>query len=181
MATTAEGSAAKAPGARSPRRWPRGGVVVLAALVVVGGALLLLAATGRFAALLPGRGAVPAYHEVAYSVAQPLFGRDLVIAPGDATPETIEAVVATVAAADSSPLLRLNVFTSEAAARRRRDLIAGGVYASSDDEREPDPPEWAEVYPAWVGIYTRDPANGIHQLSICLNDPRHSHCSVRRY
>jgi len=180
MAATTEGSA-KATEARSPRRFPRGWGVALAALAVVGGAVLLLAATGRFAPPLPGRAGAPAYREVTYTFAQPLFGRDLVIAPGDATPETIEAVVATVAATDSSPLLRLNVFTNEAAARRRRDLIVGGVYATSEDEREPDPPEWAEVYPAWIGIYTRDPANGVHQLSICLDDPSHSHCTVRRY
>src|SRR5438067_556720 len=102
MATTVEGSAAKTPGGRSPRRLPRGWIVALAALVLAGGALLVVAETGRFAGLLPDRGGAQAYREVAYSVAQPVFGRDLVIAPGDATPETIEAVVATVAAADSS-------------------------------------------------------------------------------
>jgi len=123
----------------------------------------------------------PAYREVTYSVAQPALGRDLVIAPADATAERIEGLVATVAAADPSALLRLNVFTSEAAARRRRELIGAGVYAASEDVDEPDPPEWAEVHPAWAGIYTRDPANGVHQLSICLNDPDHSHCTVRRY
>src|SRR5262249_9134081 len=135
MATTAEGSAAKASGARSPRRLPRGWLIALAVLAVVAGALLLLAATGRLAPLLPGRAGAPACREVSYSVAQPLFGRDLVIAPDDATPETIEATVATVAATDSGPLLRLNVFTNEAAARRRRDLIVAGVYAASEDER----------------------------------------------
>jgi hypothetical protein len=146
--------------------------------------VLLLGSPNRLGSfsLWPGSTAgPPAYREVAYTVAQPALGRDVVISPDEATAERIEWLVATMAAADPSPLLRLNVFTSEAAARRRRELIAAGVYVASDAEEAPDPPEWAEVHPAWVGIYTRDPANGVHQLSICLNDPDHSRCAVRRY
>jgi hypothetical protein len=148
------------------------------------GALFLLSGPsglGHFVPWLGSTASPPAYREVTYKIAQPTLGRDLVIAPADATAERIEGLVASVAAADASPLLRLNVFTSEAAAHRRRELIAAGVYVASDADEAPDPPEWAEVHPAWVGVYTRDPANGVHQLSICLNDPDHSHCTVRRY
>jgi hypothetical protein len=102
-----------------------------------------------------------------------------VIAPADATAARIEDLVATLAAETPTGLLRLNVFTDAAAARRRRALIAAGTYAKDADE--PDPPEWREVYPAWVGVYTRDPANGVNQLSICLDDPEHTHCTIKRY
>ena len=112
-------------------------------------------------------------------MSQPVLGRDFVIPRSDATPDRIEWLVATVAADDTSPLLRINVFTSEAAALRRRELIAQNVYAH--DEDEPEPPEWTAVHRDWVGIYTRDPLSAVHQLSICLDDPHHDHCTVRRY
>ncbi|HZU07417.1 MAG TPA: hypothetical protein VFB73_15745 [Chloroflexota bacterium] len=161
---------------------PSGALLVLLwALALSAAGLLAVGWPSGFSSLLPWWCSTcpPAYHEVVYGDSNTTLGRDLVIAPSDATPERIEQVVAAVAATDPSPTLRLNVFTSEAAARQRRALIAAGVYAKDLDQ--PDPPEWATVYAAWVGIYTRDPANGVHQLSICLNDPDHTHCTVRRY
>ena len=112
-------------------------------------------------------------------MSQPVLGRDFVIARSDARPERIEWVVATIAAEESAPQLRINIFTSEAAARRRRELIAAGVYAREEDDA--DPPEWADVNREWVGVYTRDPFSAVHQLSICLGDPTHARCEVRRY
>jgi hypothetical protein len=169
-------------GARGRRRPPRAVLLGLAALVaLVGVALVLVQALvpGGLGGLAPWAARPPAYREVMHSVNQPVLGRDFVIAPGDAKPERIEWVVATVAAGESSPTLRINVFTSEAAARRRRELITAGVYAR--EEEDPDPPEWAEVNREWVGVYTRDPFSAVHQLSICLDDPTHARCEVRRY
>jgi len=159
-------------------------LAVLWALVLGGAALLVLGGpsglTGRWPWAASGTG-VPPYRELVYPTPQAVPGRDLVIAPADATPERIEWLVLALANEDRSPTLRLNVFTDEAAARRRQELVAAGVFAKSDDENEPDPVAWTTVYPAWVGIYTRDPQAGRHQLSICLNDPTHERCTVRRY
>jgi hypothetical protein len=152
------------------------------ALVALVGAALVLAQAlvpGGLGRLGPWAARPPAYREVVHDVNQPVLGRDFVIASGDAKAERIEWVVATIAAEESATLLRINVFTSEAAARRRRELIAAGIYAR--EEGEPDPPEWADVNRDWVGVYTRDPFSAVHQLSICLDDPTHAHCEVRRY
>ncbi|HZR97652.1 MAG TPA: hypothetical protein VFE37_03035 [Chloroflexota bacterium] len=166
-------------------RWERlpFGLLLLAVWTVALAGVALLATGGLsgVGALL-ARGAAagpPSYQEVGAGERNAALGRDVVIAPADATPARIEDLVATLAAEAPSGLLRLNVFTDPAAARRRRELIAAGIYAKAEDE--PDPPEWREVYPAWVGIYTRDPAAGVNQLSICLNDPGHDHCTVKRY
>jgi hypothetical protein len=176
------GAAAPEAGGRKRRRPPRAVLLGLAALGVLAGAALVLAQAlvpGGLGGLAPWAPRAPAYREVVHAVSQPVLGRDFVIAPGDAKPERIEWVVATIAAEERAPLLRINIFTSEAAARRRRELIAAGVYAR--DEEEPDPPEWAEVNREWVGVYTRDPFSTVHQLSICLGDPTHARCEVRRY
>ena len=172
--------------ARGAGRWERlpFGLLLLAVwtAALIGVALL---ATGGLSGLggLLGRGGAPggapSYQEVAPGERNVALGRDLVIAPADATAARIEDLVAALAAETPTGLLRLNVFTDPAAARRRRELIAAGTYAKDADED--DPPEWREVYPAWVGIYTRDPASGVNQLSICLNDPEHAHCTVKRY
>ncbi|HLH25433.1 MAG TPA: hypothetical protein VK066_23180 [Chloroflexota bacterium] len=190
MSTSRSGpSIAEAKGewqAREVARWERlpFGLVLLAVWAVALVAIALLV-TGGLRGLngLLGRddaaGGAPSYQELTVGERNAELGRDFVIAPADATPQRIEALV-TALAADSPPgLLRMNVFTDAAAARRRRELIAAGIYAKNEDEG--DPPEWREVYPAWVGVYTRDPANNVNQLSICLNDPDHSHCTVKRY
>ncbi len=145
------------------------------ALVVTGGLGLITGVLGHGA----GPTDTPRYQELPLAAGAAALGRDLVIAPQDATPDQIERLVVAVAAASPAGLLRLNVFTDPVAAQRRRELIASGIFARDTDQ--PDPPAWREVYPAWVGIYTRDPANGVHQLSICLNDPDHAHCTVKRY
>jgi hypothetical protein len=167
-------------------RWERlpFGLLLLAVWTValVGVALLVTGGLSGLSSFLGRMGApvgVPSYQEIAPGDRNATLGRDFVIAPADATPARIEDLVAALAAETPTGLLRLNVFTDAAAARRRRELIAAGTYAKDTDE--PDPPEWREVYPAWVGIYTRDPANGVNQLSICLNDPEHAHCTVKRY
>jgi|SRR5579884_1427443 len=165
------------PSAR--RRHSRRLLLALVPVAVLALAVAVAAWTGLLATLLGRAASPPAYREVTYSLNQPVLGRDFVIAPSDATPERIEWLVATIAAEDNSPLLRINVFTSEAAAQRRRELIAQNIYAH--DENEPDPPQWRDVDRDWVGIYTRDPFSAVHQLSICLNDPTHDHCTVRRY
>jgi hypothetical protein len=172
--------------ARPAGRWERlpFGLLLLAVWTValVGIALLATGGLSNLGGLLGRGGAAsepPSYQELAGGDRNAALGRDLVIAPADATPERIESLVAALATESPNGLLRLNVFTDAAAARRRRDLIAAGVYAK--DEDEDDPPQWREVYPAWVGVYTRDPASGVNQLSICLNDPDHAHCSVKRY
>lgn len=189
MSTSGHGTGTARAGegltARPTGRWERlpFGLLLLAVWVVaiLGIALLV---TGGFSGLggLLGRATaasgVPHYEELP-SGGNAALGRDLVIAPADATPARLEELVGALAAASPSGLLRLNVFTDAAAAQRRRALIAAGTYAKDADE--PDPPEWREVYPAWVGVYTRDPAEGVNQLSICLNDPEHAHCTVKRY
>jgi hypothetical protein len=181
-----------APPASSPARPPPyrpgvaarlgRGLAIAAAALALGTLALVLSRPELVRAMLPwGPWAAgpPAYHEVVHDVARPLFGRDLVIAPADATPDRIAWLVADVADADSSPVLRINVFTSATAARRRRDLLAAGIFAK--DENDTDSPEWHEVNVAWVGVYTRDPADGVHQLAVCLDDPAHDHCAVERY
>ncbi|HLH23103.1 MAG TPA: hypothetical protein VK066_11300 [Chloroflexota bacterium] len=156
------------------------GVAALAAL-----GLLVLGGLGQRLPWGPWRSAgLPPFKEVVYQHPLTVLGRDFVIAPTDATPDQIERVLLAVADEDTSAVLRLNLFTSEEAAQTRRQLIATGVYPRSEDDydgADPDPPEWAAVYPYYVGIYTRDPARQVHQLSICLDDPDHSHCTVRRY
>jgi hypothetical protein len=172
--------------ARTPGRWERlpFGLLLLSVWTAALVALALLA-TGGPSGLgsLLGRGGAPSgppsYQEVSFGERNAALGRDLVIAPAEATAPRIEALVASVAASAPDGLLRLNVFTDAAAARRRRELIAAGIYARDVDEE--DPKAWREVYPAWVGIYTRDPASGVNQLSVCLNDPGHEHCTVTRY
>jgi hypothetical protein len=156
-------------------------LVAFGALGLVVAAVLLGAWTGVLGGLLARTpwAPAPAYGEVVHAVYQPVLGRDFVIPRSDATPDRIEWLVATIAADDPSTLLRINVFTSEAAALRRRELIAQNIYAH--DEDEPEPPEWTAVHRDWVGIYTRDPLSAVHQLSICLDDPQHDHCTVRRY
>jgi hypothetical protein len=154
-------------------RQSRARVGTLVALLVLAGIGVVLAAVRHFTS-----GGVR-FSEVHYERPLERLGRDLVIRPGDAVADRIEELVLVVAAANSRELLRVNVFTSEAAARRRRELIATGRFAV--DEMDPDPPEWAEVYPAWVGIYTRDREKQVHQLSLCLDDPMHRQCAVRQY
>ena len=189
MSASGRGSgSARAEGgwaARMTGRWERlpFGLLLVAvwAVAILGIAILV---TGGFSGLgsLVGRttvaGGLPRYEELPGG-GNAALGRDVIIAPADATAARIEELVNALAAESPSGLLRLNVFTDVAAAQRRRALIAAGTYAKDSDE--PDPPEWHEVYPAWVGVYTRDPASGVNQLSICLNDPEHAHCSVKRY
>lgn len=167
-------------------RWERlpFGLLLLAVwtAALVGIALLATGGLSGLGGLLGRAGAAggpPSYQELASGERNLALGRDFLISPGDATAQRIEDLVAVLAADAPDGLMRLNVFTDAAAARRRRQLIAAGTYAK--DEDEDDPPEWREVYPAWVGIYTRDPASGVNQLSICLNDPEHARCTVKRY
>jgi hypothetical protein len=181
VSTAAEGGL---HAASADRRWERlpFGLVLLVVWTVALLALALLATGG-----LSGVGSVlghvgspggpPAYQELPGG-SGPL-GRDLVIAPADVSSERIEALVNAVAAEAPAGVLRINVFTDAAAAQRRRELIGAGTYAKDFDES--DPPEWRAVYPAWVAVYTRDPAEHVNQLSLCLNDPDHSHCTVKRY
>jgi hypothetical protein len=172
-----------APAASRWERLPFGLLLLAVWTVALLGIALL--ATGGLSGLsgLLGRGGAaggpPSYQELTPGERNVALGRDFLIAPSDATAERIEDLVAVLAAESPGGLMRLNLFTDAAAAQRRRELIATGVYAK--DEDEDDPPEWRAVYPAWVGIYTRDPANGVNQLSICLNDPDHAHCTVKRY
>jgi hypothetical protein len=180
-AAQADGGGAARTTGRS-ERLPFGLLLLAVWIVALAGIALLV--TGGLSGLggLLGRptvaAGIPRYEELPGGGTAAL-GRDLVIAPADATAPRIEELVAAVAGESPSGLLRLNVFTDAAAAQRRRALIAAGTFAKDADQ--PDPPEWGEVYPAWVGVYTRDPAAGINQLSICLNDPEHAHCTVKRY
>ena len=136
----------------------------------------------------PAATSPPLYHEVDGRAAESALERDIVIDPYNASADVIEAIVLRLAAEPHGLPLTTNVFTSEAAARRRRELIAAEVAPAGVAPTEADvparvagSPAWAEVNAAWVGIYTRDPANAVHELTICLNDPEHTHCSVRRY
>jgi hypothetical protein len=170
--------------ARANGRWERlpFGPLLLAvstvALVAV--ALLLTGGVSGLGGLLGRTSAaagLPRYEEVEGD-RNPVLGRDYVIAPADATTTRIEELVAALAAESPTGLMRLNIFTTAAAAQRRRALIAASTYAKDADQ--PDPPEWREVYQTWVGVYTRDLAAGVNQLSICLDDPDHTHCAVKR-
>src|SRR5947209_479941 len=74
------------------------------ALLATGGLSGLAAALGRGAAEGP-----PRYEELTAGDRNVVLGRDLLIAPADATPTRIEDLVATVAAQSPDGLLRLNV------------------------------------------------------------------------
>src|SRR3954463_12497313 len=111
------GSAGVEPGVltRQATRWERlpFGLVLLAVWTValVGVALL---ATGGLSGLNGAIGrvsppsAVPSYQELAPGERNTALGRDLVIAPGDATAARIEDLVASLAAETPNGLLRLN-------------------------------------------------------------------------
>ena len=96
--------------------------------LVIGATLGLLSAgpSGFARVLLAGRPAASplSYREVDPGALQPIFGRDLVIDSSEATPEGIQRVVAKVAGEDASSTLRLNVFTSDAAAASSLPLAA---------------------------------------------------------
>jgi hypothetical protein len=197
--TTSRGPNEEATRTAARRRWPRAPADFSTGALLVGlwsltagvTALLVWDWPHQYAGLPwagPAATSPPLYYEVDHRTGESALERDIVIDPANASADVIEAIVLRLAPEPHGSPLTTNVFTSEAAARRRRELIAAGVAPAGVVPEETDAPAraagspaWAEVNAAWVGIYTRDPANAVHELTICLNDPEHMHCSVRRY